>query len=206
MKQFIRLLVPVLILTVIIFIVRRSMIIPHDRSSSLTHEFKEQTNFRFFALGDTGTGDKSQIAVAQEMEKRCQKLNGIDGILLLGDQFYPTGVTSVEDPQWQDKINKPYNKPCLSRSPIIPTLGNHDYKGNVQAQIHYSAMSSQWFMPYRFYRIDFGQYLRLIIFDSYFPDFCFLSNTCSIDFLRNQLAHANDKWTIVTAHYPLASA
>ena len=61
-------------------------------------------------------------------------------------------------------------------------------------------------MPYRFYRIDFGKYVRFIVFDSYFPDFCFLSNTCSIDFLRHQLAHADDKWTLVTAHYPLASA
>ena len=206
MNRWLRRILLLLVAVLVFFLIRRYIKIPTERSSALTHEFESKDSLRFFALGDTGSGDKNQMKVAQWMEDRCQKKGGIDGILLLGDHFYMTGVKSVEDPQWQQKIEKPYGKPCLSRSKIFPTFGNHDYKGNTQAQIQYSAMSSRWFMPYRFYRLDFGDLLRVVVFDSNFPDFCLLPNSCSLDFLHKQLSSVPTKWNLVTSHFPLASA
>jgi len=161
---------------------------------------------KFFVLGDTGTGDENQLNVAKSMERRCQKIGGVDGIILLGDNFYFSGVTSVDDEQWKTKIEIPYSSDCLSQAPIYPVLGNHDYKGNIDAQIEYSKINPRWKLPYRFYRVDFGNLLRLVAFDSGYPDFCLLKGVCSVDFLKDSLDTTEPVWKIVTAHHPLISS
>lgn len=140
------------------------------------------------------------------MEIRCKEKKSIDGILLLGDNFYMKGVQSASDPLWTDVIERPYSKTCIGKAKIYPILGNHDYKGNPQAQIDYTAASSKWFMPYRFYALNFKDTLRIVAYDSFFPDFCFLSKTCATDFLYKQVKNSPTTWTLAIAHYPLSSA
>lgn len=159
----------------------------------------------FFVIGDGGSGDESQWAVADAMERVCQDINGIDGLILLGDNFYKVGVSSVEDGQWKEKFEAPYGQPCLKRAPVYPVLGNHDYRGNTEAQILYHQKNPRWFMPARFYSVRFGEMLELIAADTAFPDLCFSPETCSLDFLHERLKHPA-RWTLVAAHHPLASA
>ncbi|MGH7602257.1 MAG: hypothetical protein ACREOI_38315, partial [bacterium] len=57
----------------------------------------------FTAFGDWGTGGSSQRHVAELMNKKAGR-DSLHFILLLGDNFYGSGVTSVDDPQWQTKF------------------------------------------------------------------------------------------------------
>lgn len=107
---------------------------------------------RFVTFGDFGTGAQTQYAVANAIQKKCQT-SGCDFALTLGDNIYNNGVKSVSDPQFQDKFEKPY---AGLNFPFYMILGNHDYRGNVQAQLDYSQHSKKWTLPARYYSFDQG--------------------------------------------------
>lgn len=164
---------------------------------------------RLVALGDTGTGGEAQLRVAAAMEKWCkaQGANPADGILLLGDNFYSSGVESVRDPQWQSKFEVPYGSPCLARLPVYPVLGNHDYRLSPQAQIDYSAVQPRWRMPGRFYSVDFGPLARLVAIDTNRVDWCGSAKHCVVDFMNSRLATAPaGAWRILMGHHPMISS
>jgi tartrate-resistant acid phosphatase type 5 len=86
----------------------------------------------------------------------------IDAILLVGDNFYPCGVTSVDDPQWT-KITQHFGPTHL---PIYAILGNHDYGDQQQrggadywtcghpdpsAEVKATGTIAKWKMPARNY-------------------------------------------------------
>ncbi len=168
-------------------------------------ERAEKAELRLFALGDTGKAGAPQTEVALAMEKRCQDLGGIDGILLLGDHAYPAGFSSPDDPMWQQLVAEPYDQPCLRNAPIFPVLGNHDYRVNPAAQILYSQKNPRWQMPARFYQIRFGELLRVIAFDSNWQDVCLDANKCAVNFLHQSLQESHSKWVLITAHHPIVS-
>jgi tartrate-resistant acid phosphatase type 5 len=106
----------------------------------------------FIAMGDWGRGGSDhQRDVAAQMGLAMQ---GLDGgfVLAVGDNFYESGVASVDDPQWRTSFEDVYTDPALQR-PWFVALGNHDYKGNPEAQIDYAAHSPRWRMPSRYYRV-----------------------------------------------------
>jgi len=165
----------------------------------------ERESYRFFALGDTGTGDKDQYAVAEAMEVRCQE-GSLDGILLLGDNFYDDGVGSTTDPQWESKVFKPYGSACLSQVPIYALLGNHDYKGDVEVQMQMSEINPRWVLPNRNYTLNFGNILKIIAVDTQFPDVCGNPDKCTVDYLKKSLGEGSPSWTIVMGHHPFQTS
>lgn len=180
--------------------------VPHERSGE--NRISLQVNkdeVKFIVVGDTGVGNENQMKVARAMEKHCLASSDFDGMIMLGDNIYQAGVETTKDAEWQTRIEIPYGSPCLSKLQIYPVLGNHDYKKNPGAQVEYSKEHPRWHMPYRFYRIDFGSILRLIAFDSSFPDFCGMDDVCTVDFMRESLASSKASWNIVMAHHPLAT-
>lgn len=196
-----------LILGLIFFFVKRTLMVPTNQVAPKEIVLPEKDNLVFFALGDTGTGEADQFMVAAAMEQRCQELKGLDGILLLGDNIYKTGAESQFDPQWHEKVEKPYGSSCLNSVNMYPVLGNHDYKGgHPGAQIEYSQINPRWKMPHRFFSVKYGSLLKLVAIDTAFPDFCFLPGSCSIDFLRSQIAEPDVQWKMALTHHPLASA
>ena len=58
---------------------------------------KRKETVRFLALGDGGTGDKNQKELAKSMKLVCEKFQ-CDFVLLLGDNFYPAGLSPTQDP------------------------------------------------------------------------------------------------------------
>lgn len=72
---------------------------------------------RVAAFGDSGNGSPEQWAVAAQLEKAAPHFT-----LHLGDVVYPRG--SLED--YGPRYFAPY-KATLSRSPVYPVPGNHDY-------------------------------------------------------------------------------
>ena len=106
----------------------------------------------FIAMGDWGRGGSDhQRDVAVQMGFAMRELDG-GFVLAVGDNFYETGVTSVDDPQWRTSFEDVYTDAALQR-PWFVALGNHDYKSNPQAEIDYTARSSRWRMPSRYYRV-----------------------------------------------------
>lgn len=118
------------------------------------------TTIRFIAVGDTGRGDTPQMQVARAMETKC-KHSGCDFVVMLGDNFYLSGVSSVSDPQWASKFETPYRG---INAPFYPVLGNHDYGGGGvgndfvkgQLQVDYAARSTKWKMPATYYTFTEG--------------------------------------------------
>jgi acid phosphatase len=87
--------------------------------SAAVVDLAHQPVLRFVVTGDTG-GTHSElregiVAVSERVH--------VDGIILVGDNFYPCGISGLADPQWT-KITAHFGPAHL---PIYPILGNHDY-------------------------------------------------------------------------------
>jgi predicted phosphodiesterase len=87
-------------------------------------------------------------------------------IFLLGDNFYPSGVKSVNDQQWKETLN--FLFPL--KVPKYACLGNHDYLGNIRAQFDYTRFSknnSNWNCEGPFYdRLDWETKTHFIFIDT----------------------------------------
>lgn len=164
-----------------------------------------EDNFEILVLGDMGTGDANQLAIAEAMNTYCQT-HKLAAVIFLGDNFYPRGVASIQDPQWESKFIKPYNRDCLGKVPFYALLGNHDYKGNPSAQIEYKGGTPSWNMPHRFYDIRFGKRLQLTMLDTNIMDYCGFDQYCTLDFLMRSLKDSEAPNKIVLGHHPITSS
>jgi hypothetical protein len=112
----------------------------------------------FIVLGDTGTGDAQQRAAADAAHAVCAR-EGCAFVLLLGDNLYPRGADSIDDPIWQTAFEEPY---AAFDIPFYPVLGNHDDGGEFLGitlnglgnehergltEVAYTSRSSRWKMP-----------------------------------------------------------
>jgi len=161
---------------------------------------------RFVALGDQGTGTEDQYAVARAMEKFCA-VQPCDFAILLGDNVYPRGVTSVSDPLWQKVFVEPYKNLDLV---FYPILGNHDYSSGSDfsrglIQVAYSAENSKWELPSTFYKLTKGDITFLAV-DSQ-PLYYGIKNSIEdqATFFGDLLASDTSSWKIVLSHHPFWS-
>jgi tartrate-resistant acid phosphatase type 5 len=107
-------------------------------------------SLNFLAVGDWGReGNFHQRDVAERMAESARELNA-RFVISVGDNFYDDGVTGIDDPQWRASFENVYDAPSL-QVPWHAILGNHDYHGNSQAQLDYSAISRRWHLPARWY-------------------------------------------------------
>lgn len=160
---------------------------------------------RFYALGDTGSGNASQQAVADSLAQFHADFGG-SFALLLGDNFYEDGVSSTDDPQWASKFEDMYD-PSVLDFPFYAVLGNHDYHLDEQAQVDYTAVypASRWEMPARYYA--FSQVLpdgtRIDFFG--LDGYTVATEDAQLTWLQAALAASTADWKIVFSHYPLYS-
>jgi tartrate-resistant acid phosphatase type 5 len=152
----------------------------------------DELGFVFF--GDSGTGGPAQLRVAEQVQAFCAT-ERCDLALLLGDNVMPDGVSGVDDPQWESKVETPYAGLGLG---LWAVLGNHDHRGDVQAQVDYSERSELWHMPARYYAFERG------------PVAFFALDTQAMDraqrrWLRRGLRQSQAPWTVVYGHHPLRS-
>ncbi|CAK0830215.1 unnamed protein product [Prorocentrum cordatum] len=68
-----------------------------------------------------------QRAIATAMLDKMQELGDVKFIINVGDSFYPHGVESRSDPQWDKHWRNRY-APELRSVPWYTTYGNHDYQ------------------------------------------------------------------------------
>ena len=104
----------------------------------------------FVALGDWGrNGDRRQTDVARAMAQAAAEVRS-RFVVSVGDNFYPAGVRSADDPQWKTSFEEVYTAPSL-QTPWYAALGNHDYRGHPGAQLAYARRDNRWRMPGRSY-------------------------------------------------------
>lgn len=104
----------------------------------------------FVAIGDWGRdGADRQKQVAAAMAAAAADVDS-RFVLSVGDNFYPAGVSSARDPQWRTSFEEIYPQAAL-HTPWYVALGNHDHRGDPDAQIAYSQQSRRWRMPARYY-------------------------------------------------------
>lgn len=202
-KLFISLILFLLILVIAFFVWRRKA--PSYNGQDLHANVAVEGPVELLLMGDMGSGDEHQERIAEAMNTYCQT-HPLAGVIFLGDNFYPKGVESADDEQWQSKFMKPYGRDCLQKVPFYALLGNHDYKGNPAAQIEHRSTNPSWTMLHRFYDIRFGNILNLTMLDTNILDICGFSSYCTLDFLRTSLAESNARFNIVLGHHPVASS
>jgi acid phosphatase len=174
----------------------------------------------FPVFGDWGRrGQRDQLAVAAQMGRSAAEF-GAPFVVSLGDNFYDYGVSSTRDPQWKESFEDVYVAPSL-QVPWNLILGNHDYRGNCQAQIDYSAGSPRWRMPSRYYYrteiIPGGKSVLMVYTDtspfvtSYAKDALMGPNVRSQDtaaqlaWIDRTLSESTADWKIVLGHHPIYS-
>ena len=165
--------------------------------------------FRFVALGDTGKGYDQQYPVAAAISQKCLE-DGCDFGLLLGDNFYDSGVTSATDEQFYDKFEHPYGTFAF---PFYVTLGNHDYGGDGAGyefdkglhQVQYAQSHPQFILPAEYYTFKeasasfLGLGTNLIFWDN--------ADAMNVqgDFFSTVLDGSEEPWKIACGHHPYLS-
>mmetsp|Transcript_40491 Transcript_40491/g.102995 ORF Transcript_40491/g.102995 Transcript_40491/m.102995 type:complete len:354 (+) Transcript_40491:68-1129(+) len=111
----------------------------------------------FLVMGDWG-GEPlwpyktpGEVAVAGSMGELAAKV-GATYSLALGDNFYFSGVDSVDDARFQETFENVFTSASLKGKDHFRVLaGNHDHNGNCSAQIAYSKKSERWHFPNFYY-------------------------------------------------------
>jgi tartrate-resistant acid phosphatase type 5 len=170
----------------------------------------------FVVIGDWGRdGHSRQLEVARQMGRTAADM-GSRFVISVGDNFYEDGVASIADPLWQSSFEQIYTAPSLMTKWHV-ILGNHDYQGNVEAQLAYSAGSPRWSLPAPYYtRTE-------TLADGATADFFYLDTSryireyltrpkvrvqgqdkrAQIDWLERALAASKAPWKIVVGHHQL---
>ncbi|MFY8325564.1 purple acid phosphatase family protein [Pseudoalteromonas sp. ZZD1] len=177
-------------------------------------------SLNFMVIGDWGhNGHFYQKEVAHQLEIAMYQTDA-DFIISTGDNFYPNGVASVNDPLWQSAYEDIYHGPHTFEDWYV-VLGNHDYLGNAQAQIDYTNKSQRWQLPARYYSKTFelenNEQVLMVFLDTnpIQPEYKTRDKYRStqgqgyktqLNWLETQLAGSDAKWKIVVGHHPLYSS
>lgn len=142
---------------------------------------------RLAVIGDSGTGNKEQYEVAQELERYRQAVK-FDFVIMLGDNIY--GGHSASD--FKRKFEEPY-KPLLDAGvKFYASLGNHD-DPNIERLYKPFNMNGE-----RYYTFKRGE-AQFYALDSTYMD------TRQLTWLEQNLRSSDAAWKICYFHHPLYS-
>ncbi|XP_017442845.1 purple acid phosphatase 8 [Vigna angularis] len=184
---------------------------------------ESQQSLHFLVIGDWGRkGTHNQSFVANQMGIVGEKLN-IDFVISTGDNFYEDGLKGVEDPAFYESFVDIYTAPSLHKT-WYSVLGNHDYRGDVEAQLSpvLKEKDSRW-LCLRSFILD-GEIVEFLFVDTspfvdqYFeepgehtydwegvlPRMSYLSQLL-VD-VNSTLAKSKAKWKMVVGHHTIYSA
>uniref|UniRef100_J3N0M1 Purple acid phosphatase n=1 Tax=Oryza brachyantha TaxID=4533 RepID=J3N0M1_ORYBR len=100
----------------------------------LEHPVVGGSPLRLLVVGDWGrNGGSNQSRVAEQMGKFAEETE-IDFVVSTGDNFLEDGLAGVDDVEFHESFMDVYTAQSLQK-PWYLVLGNHDYRGDVLAQI-----------------------------------------------------------------------
>lgn len=139
----------------------------------------------FVAMGDSGSGDEAQQAVAAALLKYFTEAHHFGFVLLLGDNLYHD--------DYQGEFMTPY-KPLLDRGvSFYAALGNHDR----DLEEHFAPFHMQ---DQDHYTFDKGN-ARFAVLNTNHPN-----DQMQLQWLMGAFADAGSKWRIAFFHHPLYSS
>ncbi|HEY9848036.1 MAG TPA: metallophosphoesterase [Leptolyngbyaceae cyanobacterium] len=149
---------------------------------------------RFVSIGDTGTGTRSQYAVAEAMAAYHHQ-NPYDVVVMAGDNIYNYGEI--------EKINavfeKPYQSLLKQGVKFYACLGNHDIvTDNGNAQVRYPGFNMQNRRYYTFRR-DAVQFFALDTNNN--ADW-----QNQLVWLEKELSNSDAPWKVVFGHHQIYSS
>uniref|UniRef100_I1KRQ6 Purple acid phosphatase n=1 Tax=Glycine max TaxID=3847 RepID=I1KRQ6_SOYBN len=182
---------------------------------------KQDGSLSFLVIGDWGRkGAYNQSKVAFQMGVIGQQLD-IDFVISTGDNFYDSGLTGIDDPD--------FDTASSLQKQWYSVLGNHDYRGNVEAQLSpvLTNLDKRWLCLRSFICL-------FTFFVSEVAEFFFVDTTPFVDkyfiepkdhvydwsgilprkqYISNllkdvdlALQQSNAKWKIVVGHHTIRSA
>ncbi|GJR24274.1 UvrD-like helicase, ATP-binding domain, P-loop containing nucleoside triphosphate hydrolase [Tanacetum coccineum] len=173
-------------------------------------------------IGDWGRrGLYNQTEVAFQMGKVGEELDA-DFIISTGDNFYDDGLIDEEDPLFVESFTEVYTSNSLQKQ-WYSVLGNHDYRGNVLAQLSPALRQreSKW-LCLRSFIVNSGNAEFFFVDTTPFQDKYFTEEKHEYDwrgvlpreeYLSNvlkevdmALEESSAKWKIVIGHHTIFSA
>ena len=173
--------------------------------------------FNFLVIGDWGrNGFFNQSDVARGMGAVGEQI-GSRFTVSTGDNFYVSGVGSVDDAKWRRSYEAIYTAASL-QSRWYSVLGNHDWQGDYQAQIDYTATSDRWYLPERYYAetlaVNDTTDVLMVFLDTTplvepdenrgkYNDTDVWDAERQIEWLDTTLAASDATWKLVFGHHPI---
>ena len=100
----------------------------------LEQPVKHDGSLSLLVVGDWGrNGEFNQSQVAAQMGRIGDELD-IDFVVSTGDNFYDDGLTGTDDKAFEESFSNIYTASSLQKQ-WYSVLGNHDYRGDVVAQL-----------------------------------------------------------------------
>ncbi len=166
----------------------------------------ESQSVNLLVVGDTGMPSVNRVKVVQAMREHLGH-HRCDAALLLGDNFYESGVESVADARFRTDFEDLFDAATFAM-PFYVALGNHDYGGDVDAQIEYSDTSDRWMMPARYYKRTIqhaGVVVELFVTDTNQLLEGGPSAADQLRWFRRELSLSDATWKVVVGHHPVLS-
>jgi hypothetical protein len=156
-----------------------------------------QQPVRVLAFGDFGDGSKAQQLVATAM-LRYHREHPFNFAVTLGDNFYPRGMESPDDPRWKTWWSTLYDP---LKIPFYATLGNHDWNqpNSPAAEILFTRESTSWRMPATYYTFTAGP-VQFFALDTD------VISEAQLLWLTAELDRSRATWKVVYGHHPIYSA
>jgi len=146
-----------------------------------------EKSLRFAVIGDSGTGEKPQYQVGEQLTE-SRTVFPFEFVLMLGDNIY-----GGERPQdYSKKFERPYQALLELKIPFYASLGNHDDP------------NQRFYKPFnmdgkRFYTFEKGD-VRFFALDSNYMD------QAQQEWVEKELSASKNKWKIAFFHHPLYSS
>ena len=167
-----------------------------------------------FVIGDWGTGGKGAHRVGEAMSAGYAA-HPVQAVISTGDNIYPSGVSSVDDPQWKSKFERIFPAESLP-VPFWAVLGNHDYRKDPDAQVAYTGhrlddgTMTRWQMPGRYWSTvlrspDDSVELRLVGIDTQLLVGNAGTRKSHLAWLDSVLAASREQHIFVVGHHPVYS-
>jgi hypothetical protein len=177
--------------------------------------------FRFFVIGDFGSGDEAQRSVAAAMLKEFNRHTGdnpVRFVITTGDNIYGTlgfllrfNNSGDRDIHWESRFFRPYEQ-LISHIPFYPSLGNHD--GNeTESRGDLAQYLDNFFFPpphtpARYYRFSYGGLADFFALDSSNnseegpPRPAYTKGGEQHKWLQANLSQSQVPWKITYLHHP----
>jgi phosphodiesterase/alkaline phosphatase D-like protein len=163
----------------------------------------------------------NQRVTADGMAKVASE-SDIQFVIALGDNYYNSGIHGDETShRFADTWDNVYNASSMGNAPWYVCGGNHDWYGNISAQIAYTNMSDRWKFPSLYYKKSFASEDAKVSLDIFFIDTstytreepdrsAYTDDVDDIDedqhaWLERNLRDSKADYIIVGGHFPVYS-